>query len=285
MGDGKMLLLDLNQEGIWNPQALLGRWKMILLIKAGHFAPHPTCAWNKTVLHESLHSAAASLVGSGDCCSSDPSKAHPSTARAAHSPGDTPSIPAASCTPHTGAGLHVSTDSFHLAKVLGLSWGCPQPELFLLLSIGAQSLTPPAACRASASHCLLRAPDLAPGRSVRPGWAALSGNTKGKKTASLSVCCDLQHKPLNMWLPLDCAQRSVEGKQRTDRCINDQKWSNTPLPQISAMVVKRPLSTCRWVAGTQHFKQPSSLAAVLPAWLGVSLQDCPRYQPGEHGAS
>lgn len=36
-------------------------------------------------------------------------------------PADTPSIPAAPCTPRTGAGLHVSADDFHLAEALGLS--------------------------------------------------------------------------------------------------------------------------------------------------------------------
>lgn len=51
-----------------------------------------------------------------------------------------------------------------------------------------------------------------------------------------------------------------------------------PCSRISATLARRPLSTCRWVAGTQHFKQPPPLAAAPPAWLRVSLQHCHGYQ-------
>lgn len=51
-------------------------------------------------------------------------------------------------------------------------------------------------------------------------------------------------------------------------------------PQISATLARRPLNTCRWVAGTQHFKEPSPLGCRSACLAGCQSSGLPQVPVG-----
>lgn len=86
-------------------------------------------------------------------------------------------------------------DGFHLAKVLGSNWGGDRSPSYSCFS--PQEHAAHADCL-WASSCRLQ-PNT--GQRHEHRQSHITRRTKGEKTASLSLCCDLQCKPLGVWLP------------------------------------------------------------------------------------